>query len=244
MKRALLLGESYGRYTSQRKLTGVRSGGTAMFKFSSSCAGLLFVLMSISASAQVRCSCPKIPADGEGNTSCSAAESGGRCTVDFNLFGRDSERRAADLLSKYGRREATPPDPRLSAVDALKALSSRDRQQLVDAVCVYMVVAAGNQSARVPQSVPLDGLRELVDAVSSDELIMSIEAAFNLEALNHWSKVTDEELRRGTIPVHTVGRAIVSPGCIEFTTRGSLWMMFKANWSAARLAPSCGSIPK
>jgi hypothetical protein len=132
----------------------------------------------------------------------------------------------------------------LSPVEALKALSSRDRQQLVDAVLIYMVVAAGNQSARVPQSVPVDGLKELVDAVRSDELTKSIEAAFNLEELNQWSKVTDEELRRGTIPVHTVGRAIVSPGCVEFTTSGALWMMFKANWSAARLVPSCRSIPK
>ncbi|HVQ36383.1 MAG TPA: hypothetical protein VMS31_02555 [Pyrinomonadaceae bacterium] len=193
--------------------------------------------MSMSASGKVQCSCQKIPADGEGNTSCSAAESGSRCTIDFNLFGRESETRAAELLRKYGRRNLTQPDPGLSPSEAVRVLSSRDPQQLVDAVLIYMVVAAGNQSVRVPQSVPLDGLEELVDAVRSDKLTKSIEAAFNEEALNQSSK-------GGAFPVHDVGRATVSPGCVEFTTSSGLWMMFKANWSAARLVPTCRNNPK
>jgi len=201
-------------------------------------------LMLGSAQSKVQCSCQTIPADGEGNTSCSAAESGGRCTIDFNLFGPESESRAAALLTRYGRKDPTLPDPGLSPVEALRVMSSRDRQQLVDAVLIYMVVAAGNQSVRAPQSVPLDGLRELVKAVGSDQLTESIDKAFNLEALNQWSRVTNEELRRGTIPVQNIGRAFISPGCVEFTTSGGLWMMFKANWSAARVLPTCRNIPK
>src|SRR5689334_12269066 len=46
--------------------------------------------------ANVNCSCPSVAADGIGNTSCSTAESNGRCTIDFNTFGAAREERARD----------------------------------------------------------------------------------------------------------------------------------------------------
>jgi hypothetical protein len=85
-----------------------------MLKLLSCCVGLIIALMSISASAKVQCSCPKVPADGEGNTSCSASESGGRCTIDFNLFGLESERRAAQLLIDFAHTKLTLPDAQLT----------------------------------------------------------------------------------------------------------------------------------
>lgn len=212
-----------------------------MLKLLSCCVGLIMALMSISASAKMQCSCPKIPADGEGNTSCSASESGGRCTIDFNLFGPESEKRAAQLLIEFGHTKLTLPDAELNPDQSLQALSSSREEQLVDAVLIYMTVAAGDQNTRIPQSVPLKSLKELVDAVRSNVLKTRINAAFNLLARERWLRYSDEDLRKLSIPVETVGRAIVSPGCVEFTTSEGLWIMFKTNWSPARSAPRCGS---
>jgi hypothetical protein len=200
--------------------------------------------MSISASAKVQCSCPTVPADGEGNTSCSASESGGRCTIDFNLFGPENEMRAAQLLGQFGHIQLTLPDAALPPDQALRKMSSSREGQLVDAVLIYLTVAAGEQYARTPQSVPLGGLKELVDAARSDGLKRLINKAFNLDAMKQWWGLSDESLRRLSIPVERVGSAIVSPGCIEFKTSEGLWIMFKANWSPARIIPRCGSPTK
>lgn len=212
-----------------------------MLKVLSCCAGLMIALMSIPVSARVQCSCPTISADGEGNTSCSASESDGRCTIDFNLFGPESENRAAQLLIRLGRKNLTLPNAKLSPDQSLQALSSSSEAPLVDSVLIYMTVAAGNQYARMPNSVPLNSLKELVDAVSSNELKKSINAAFDWGARKKWLSYSDEDLRSLRIRAKTVGCAIVSPGCIEFTTSDGLWIMFKANWSPARIAPRCGS---
>ena len=202
------------------------------------CVGLLFTLVAIPASAKVQCSCPNISADGEGNTSCSASESGRLCTIDFHLFGPESEKRAAELLARFGKVNLKPPEPGASAVEWL---SSSPPEQVIDAVLVYMTVAAGDQNARAPDSVPLGSLFELVDAVRKDSLRTRILDAFSRGAQEKWSTQSDEGLRRSPIPFENIGAAIVSPGCVEFRTTAGLWMMFKASWSPARVTQGCRS---
>jgi hypothetical protein len=212
-----------------------------MLRVFSWCTAIMIVLMAIPANGKVQCSCPKVPADGEGLTSCSASESGGRCNIDFNLFGLESERRAAQLLIESGHMKLTLSDTELNPFQSLQTLSLVGEERLVDTVLIYMTVAAGNQSARIPRSVPLKSLRELVDAARSNNLRRHINAAFNVDAMKMWMDRSDEYLRGVSIRTETIGRAIVSPGCIEFTTSEGLWIMFKANWSPARIAPRCGS---
>lgn len=205
------------------------------------CVGLLFALVPMPVSAKVQCSCPKVPADGEGNTSCSASENSGRCTIDFNLFGPESEKRAVELLTQYGKTRIEPPEPGVSAVEWL---NTRTPQQLVDAVLVYMTVAAGNQKARSPNAFPLDGLRELVEVIRSDSLSKLVSSAFGQDAQKKWSTYSDESLRGRAIPFDNIRGAVVSPGCVEFTTTSGLWVMFKASWSPARVTPGCGGREK
>ena len=188
--------------------------------------------------AKVQCSCPKIQADGDGITSCSASENRGRCTIDFNLFGPDSEKRAADWLRRAGRIVAAP-DPNASAEDALLRLSRASPQQIVDAVLVYLVVAAANQSVRERLDAP-PSLAELVKTASSDAFARQLALAFGVDAQRQWSSTAEDILRTTKVPALAVDGATVSPGCLEFTTAGGLWMMFKTNWSAARLLPRCG----
>src|SRR5579859_7492450 len=102
--------------------------------------GIVLIAASLclgrSALAENRCTCPKVPALGVGDSSCSASESDGRCAVDFNLFGPEREQRAVDLLKPVlGRFEAPSSD--MSSVDAIMR-SSPD--QIVDFVLVYLVV--------------------------------------------------------------------------------------------------------
>lgn len=205
------------------------------------CTALVIALISTPVSAKVQCSCPTISADGEGNTSCSASESDGRCTIDFNLFGSESEMRAAKLLQNIGYTDLKAPNFTLSPSQALAAMSSSSEKNLVDAILVYMTVAAGNQYARIPQSVPLEGLKELVNVARSKDLKKLIYEAFNKAASEEWLNYSDIDLRGRGIQTKTVGRAIASPGCIEFTTSAGLWIMFKTNWSPARIFPRCGS---
>ena len=205
------------------------------------CAALMIALMSSPVSAKVQCSCPTVSADGEGNTSCSASESAGRCTIDFNLFGLESEMRAAELLNNLGLKGLRIPDPTLSPSQSLAELSSSREEGLVDAVLIYMTVAAGNQYARIPQSVPLKSLTELVEAARSNDLKRLIYEAFGRGARQEWLSYSDKDLTIRAIRDERVGRAIVSPGCIEFTTSDGLWIMFKTNWSPARIVPRCGS---
>ena len=154
---------------------------------------------------------------------------------------RESETRAAELIRNLGHKNIKRPNPDLRSDQSLQLLSSSGENQLVDAVLIYMTVAAGNQYARIPQSVPLDSLKELVVAVSSDKLKKIIYKAFSSSTLNKWLRYQDENLRELEIQIETEGSALVSPGCIEFTTSEHLWVMFKTNWSPARIYPGCGN---
>jgi hypothetical protein len=48
--------------------------------------------------ARIQCTCQSVNAVGEGNSSCSTAESNGKCTVDFNQFPNFALERAANAL--------------------------------------------------------------------------------------------------------------------------------------------------
>jgi hypothetical protein len=202
----------------------------------------LFSLASIHAQSKVQCSCPKIPADGEGNTSCSAAESGDHCTIDFNLFGRESEKRAADLLARYGGGDLKLPDLDLSPDESLQSLSLKGGQELQDAILIHIAVAAGDQKSRLRDGFPPSSFGELVRTFRSNKAISQlIEVNFSLAAREEWSKYSNEDLRasKKKVPTETVGETTVSPGCIEFKVGESVWMMFKVKWSPARIKPRC-----
>jgi hypothetical protein len=198
------------------------------------------------AEGKVQCSCPKVNADGEGNTACSVSENGNRCTVDFNLFGRESEERAAELLRKNGAVNLSPPNPDLSCDEALQQLNFKDGKELQDAVMVYLAVAFGDQLSRRHETVHVNSLGELVKAMQSEEFGRRVQEAFSVQARKQWSDYPDEKLRNAArdIPVQAVGSATISPGCIEFQTSDGLWLMFKANWSPARSKPGCGKVPR
>lgn len=58
----------------------------------------------ITAHADVKCKCNRVEAVGEGNSSCTTAESGGKCTIDFNQFAVQAQDRAGATLTRIAGR--------------------------------------------------------------------------------------------------------------------------------------------
>lgn len=201
-----------------------------------------FLLLSItSAIAEVHCKCPRIAAQGVGDLSCSASESNSICTVDFNIFGPVREGRASELLSRAFSSRITVPDPNL---DSAEAFTRSGGDAVTDFVLVYLTVGLGDgvasdqistdfaeEALRYLSRVMDKGLREAIQEMFSAQLAASLSSQSDLSPRDFQTREVDA----GS------ARALLSPGCLEVTV-GSLWMMFKARWSAARLAPQCSPI--
>lgn len=187
----------------------------------------LFLLMLSAPHAHtgsVQCECPSVDADGTGNSSCSASESGGHCTVDFNVFDPDIEVEAAQLLSRTSRVYGGPDilfqrfdfrgafrgfDPR-----AARMLSEQGQYALIDQILVYALVAAvQNRGSRDQESVG------------------EIHEILRREA----GQVTKAFLGSGVFERNGIR---VTEGCLEFRS-DDLWAMYKAYWSAAAPSPQC-----
>jgi hypothetical protein len=198
------------------------------------------------AQSKVQCSCKSIAADGEGNTSCSVSESRGRCTIDYNLFGAESEKRATDILVRFGGVEINPHDPQMSADESLERLGSKPGKELGDAVLVYLTVAVGDQYAHRHETVSevdLKTLAEAVNSIRSSDVAPLIDKNFGVDMRRKWKNATNEQLREAfskrSVHADHVNGARLSPGCVEFTTSSGLWMMFKTEWSPFRKQALC-----
>jgi hypothetical protein len=186
------------------------------------------------------CTCPKVPASGQGNTSCSASEANNRCTVDYNVF-FERERRSVEFLSKAGVDSIRAPDPSVSAVETIARLKGRN-QELTDAILIYLTVALSAQ----PSASDLGKVaKTIADTVHSQAVSGRIAAAF--ESSDTVSAGSDENLIRqppnnltleGFATAGEVTGRIV-PGCVELYVR-DVWVMFKVAWSPYRLQPRCG----
>lgn len=192
---------------------------------------LLFIMASVAtnAKADVRCKCPSISAEGEGNSSCSANESGGTCTIDFNLFGA-REVRASEFLSERLEPNFQPFSDQ-NTVDSLRKAEELDI--LFDQVFMYLNVAAISQGTRNPESVPLSEIEDLFSLVS--EYRQNIEFAFSQQV---FGQVISGSLSFSTDTFVDVGEVVISPGCVEILHNGQ-WLMFKTHWALAAEAPGC-----
>jgi hypothetical protein len=200
--------------------------------------GLSAFCLASGVGAETRCACPQIPAIGVGNTSCSAAESGGRCTVDFNLFGPDREGRAAELLAGSGVSGLIRPDPNADAVNGLLNAASSGPGALRDTVLLYLMVSRADMDATPGAIIRSIGTSFRENAALGE----AINESFGRGAIEDYTHTSDAALLRSfrmrRIELPDLGVATFSPGCTEIAGRG-LWVMFKAAWAAARLSPRC-----
>ena len=141
--------------------------------------GLIAIVLSTSTllvdslHAEVKCSCPTIDAEGEGETSCSTNESGGKCTIDYNLFA-NRELRAADLL----RNILQTPFTTYAELNTNEALSQAyERDELTNQVLLYLLIAAVDQYSSHQDTVPDNVFSDVQSIV--EEYQYSIEEAFH-----------------------------------------------------------------
>ena len=203
------------------------------------CMFAIFLSMSLfsTVNAKVRCTCPTIKADGKGNNSCSVNESGGRCTIDYNLFG-DRETQAADLLSQI-LSYSFKSYPNLNTKDSL--LEAANNDELWRQVQLYLLVAAVSQKNSYSSSVDDKTFSDVDKLIKEyDRVIME---AFEPHLADKHSGSENLMQLPGADILVLVDKfdIVISYGCISIETNGA-YMMFKTWWSPARFEPQCKPI--
>ena len=178
--------------------------------------------------ARTQCTCQSVNAVGEGNSSCSTAESNGKCTVDFNQFPPVVLNRAADVLHSADQTfSANIIDRNRDASFVL--LETRDAQQLAETIVLYMAVAVTMQTSGKPVlAYESSDLRDLI--------------AFAKEKRELFDSLFRKPTGYGRSESGTHGSGISftqAPGCMDVMLPRGLRVMFKASWSPAAVNPRC-----
>ena len=190
-------------------------------------------VMTEPALAKVKCSCPSINADGEGNTSCSTSESGGRCSIDYNLF-NEREKRAAKLLSKILKMQFAAYGE-LNTFDTL--VQAQQNGKILEQVQLYLSIAAVNQFTSYEDTVPIQGLLAVWDhVVKYKEEVIN---AFNPESFYEHLELDEQQLQQPDSYIIVDDKEVVITfGCMSVVTP-DISVMFKAWSSPARAIPFC-----
>ena len=174
-------------------------------------------------SGTVRCECPEVNAKGTGDSSCTATETGGECTIDFNTFNLADEEQAFTLLKEVTSVKGVVWT-RFNQYPGLtfqRAQGLEDRE-LVDLLMVYVLVS-GVQGRTGLGHMPIGDIHS---ALSENR--GRVVQAFVGE---------DIKLIHGAGPHPQI---LVSNGCIEVGGPWEqYWAMFKAYWSSAASEPRC-----
>lgn len=104
-----------------------------------------FLLITGAAQAGIRCTCPSIQAEGDGNTDCDAIEAAGWCTIVYNQFDPQLLQSTADQLNNVlGRPVKFIPETHW--VDSYLGLANLAKDGANDAffeaLMLYLSVAA------------------------------------------------------------------------------------------------------
>jgi hypothetical protein len=185
-------------------------------------------------SAGTRCKCPSVAAVGEGNSSCSASESNGQCTVDFNVFA-EREDRSIELLRNSNALDGLDhqffiPDKNSNSNDVLRRAGELGQNSMADTILVYSLVALSAQQNRESFSREVRSITRAIQENSS-RISDFFRPPGDLLPL--------DERPRDEINTENV-RGLLAPGCIELRV-DDVWVMFKTYWSSLREEPRCGS---
>ena len=190
-------------------------------------------VMAEPAHAAVKCSCPSIDADGEGNTSCSTSESGGRCTIDYNLFS-EREHRAADILGQLLGMEF-PADGNLDTYESL--VRAEQREEVLEQIQLYLSIAAVDQLISHEETVPIQELLAVLDQLHKYE--EDIMIAFSAQMFHRFLELEAYELEQPeSFILVDEDDVVIAYGCISVMTH-KISVMFKAWSSPTRAIPHC-----
>ena len=181
----------------------------------------MVLLTHASIAGTVQCECPSVDAKATGDSSCSATETGGECTIDFNTFDPGDEEKAFTLL----KGESPIRDVEWTLFDRYPGLTPElatrlNNRQLVDLLMVYVLVS-GVQGRSGLDGVPIGAIHSALNKEAGD-----VVGAFGGDSI---ANVRDLNME-----------ILVSNGCVEVKAPGvRYWAMFKAYWSNAAAEPRC-----
>jgi len=207
----------------------------------------IVLLLCSRASAEVRCTCPTIPADGHGGTTCTGSEENNRCSLTYNQFPPDLVDSGVNLLRNATGRGIEAPNPALSNsfselyTQLLKDMGTAETSQiLIDAIQVYLAIAVVVQGENIASDEMAEHMRSIVSAVEENRALVG--SVFNFDAADLWMGVPDERLPdppQNFSAKEGVAGLRAAPGCVEIRAKTGIWVMFKINWSPTRLSPRC-----
>ena len=183
-------------------------------------AALIFLLTMLAMPGHanhVKCKCPNIDARGTGDTSCSASETSGVCSIAFNSFDTELELAAKDSLQnhvrwrKIGYREYSPSgqgDVENSFTRENAIRLSKDTDLFIDQILIYSLVSLAERGIVQDQKVGISAAHRLLQK--------------NADAISKIF-VFGERTAKGN-------GLTVKLGCFEFRT-DDFWIMYKASWS-------------
>jgi hypothetical protein len=187
--------------------------------------------ISLIAQAEVKCKCKNVDAVGEGNSTCTVAESGGKCTIDFNQFAPSAISRASAALGRAGQgnrievRTLQVDRPEEAAQTLLRA--GGDDKLLAHTAAAFMAIPATSQLQGRDQHPGVDAdLAKLAEfADKNSRLFQEVFAT---------DRITNQ--RSG----NEVGVTyVVTSGCMELRLPRGLDLMLKIPRSPSALFPRC-----
>lgn len=178
---------------------------------------LLHLILVPANANHVKCKCPNIDARGSGDSSCSASETNGVCSIAFNEFDIELELAAKDSVQKYvhWRKIAHKEFPLTSKTTNGQTFTrenaidlSNNPDSLIDQILIYSLVSLAEQGITQDQRDHISSahrsLQKNADAIS--KIFVSGDSAGEGDGVT------------------------VKLGCFEFRTDG-FWIMYKASWS-------------
>jgi hypothetical protein len=206
-----------------------------------------FVAYSSNSAATIQCTCPSIAAEAKGNSSCSATETGSRCTIDFNRFPDFLESKAAEDLSKAldegvnfppeGVDKSFAESEESAAVlsEAIRvATESKNDDGFNQLLLIYLTIAVASRTdAENVYKGNADFFSDLRNVVSAQSA--SLQNAFKIpDAVPAIEGVVVGRAEYGKVSL------IFTPGCVEARS-GEIWVMYKTYWASAARLPRCGA---
>ena len=193
----------------------------------------IFILFSIilcshfehSFAGRVNCECPSISAKGTGNSSCSATENSGECTIDYNQFDLNIVEKAKSFVSQY-----TPRPFEYKHIRQSRQLFKLSPEKLVDQLLIYMMVAVVQSRKAIIDTKKL--------RISFQSFEKDLRVSFQSMRTKKNAKKIHQAFHDESESYKNEG-VYVTNGCIEITIRGKFWAMYKNDLSKVASQPQC-----
>mgnify|MGYP000073690972 CR=1 FL=1 len=207
-----------------------------------------FLGNTMSLAGSVQCTCPTVNAEGTGNSSCSASESGGKCTVDFNHFDQEDKQTAANVWNRVLNGRNFSPNLDIKSWRDLLELQRKEPDAFISNLMVYLLVAYVGGTQDIRDISRYEKVLRAVNSTLSERHKVDLLRRFSYETYYNFANMDlnnipyyslTEYSNAITVPVPARDvSVIIANGCIEVRSQ-NFWLMYKAWWSPTARFPQC-----